>query len=92
VNTYLGPEPPRNTATLDVSDVGRYDIVTHMPSLDPRLENGQSYQAYAKPIARIKAPTAVRPGDPILLDGSASTASAETTIATYTWTLVQPEN
>jgi phage tail-like protein len=92
VNTYLGPEPPRQTATLDVSDVGRYDVVTQLPSLDPRLENGQSFVAYAKPIARIKALAAVRPGDSILLDGSASTAPAGTTITTYTWTLVQPEN
>jgi hypothetical protein len=90
VNTFLGPDPPRNTATLDVSDVGRYDVVTHMPSLDPRLENGQSYQAYGKPIARITAPAAVKPGDPILLDGGASAAPPGATITSYLWTLVQP--
>jgi phage tail-like protein len=42
VNTYLGPEPARNAAALDVSDVGRYDVVTHLPSLDPRMENGRA--------------------------------------------------
>jgi phage tail-like protein len=91
VNTYLGPEPARNTVTLDVSDVGRYDVVTHMPSLDPRLENGQEYQEYAKPIARIKAPAAVKVGDSILLDGGASTAPSGT-ITSYLWTLVQPKS
>jgi phage tail-like protein len=38
VNTYLGPQPPRGAATLDASQIGRYDVVTHLPSLDPRLE------------------------------------------------------
>jgi phage tail-like protein len=92
VNSYLGPEPPRSTATLDVSDVGRYDVVTHMPSLDPRLENGLAQGEYDTPIARINAPAAVRPGDPILLDGSASTARSGTTIASHLWTLVPPQN
>lgn len=40
VNTYLGPQPIRGTAALDVSAVGRYDVIRHLPSLDPRLENG----------------------------------------------------
>jgi phage tail-like protein len=93
VNTYLGPEPPRHTATLDVSDVGRYDVVTHMPGLDPRLENGQAAaEPHDTPIARISAPVIVRPGDSILLDGSASTAPSGTTVASYLWTLVQPQN
>jgi phage tail-like protein len=90
VNTYLAPEPPRNTATIDVSGVGRYDVVTHMPSLDPRLENGISYTAYAQPIARIKAPVAVKAGDTILLDGSSSSAPQGTTITSFTWTLLPP--
>lgn len=37
VNTYLGPVPPRNIVTVNVSDVGRYDVVKEMPSLDPRM-------------------------------------------------------
>jgi len=90
VNTYLGPDPPRNTATVGVSDVGRYDVVTHMPALDPRMENGASYIEYDRPIARIKAPIAVKPGDPILLDGSASSASPGATITSYVWTMLEP--
>ncbi len=90
VNTYLGPEPPRNEVTVGVSEVGRYDVVTEMPSLDPRMNNGWDTAEYARPIARILAPTAVKPGGSIVLDGGASTAPAGTTITQYLWTLVQP--
>jgi len=38
VNSYLAPEPPRGTASINVSQIGRYDVITHVPSLDPRLE------------------------------------------------------
>jgi hypothetical protein len=89
VNTYLGPEPQANTATLDVTDLGRYDVVTHMPSLDPRLENGQDYEEYPAPVARINAPVAVKPEATILLDGSASTAPSDLKIVKYEWTLLQ---
>jgi hypothetical protein len=89
VNTYLAPEPARNTATLDVSDVGRYDVVTHMPSLDPRMENGQHYEEYTQPIARIRVPTAIAAGATIVLDGSASTTPPGSNIASYQWTLLQ---
>jgi len=39
-NTYLAPEPPLDPAVVDVSRVGRYDTIQHVPSLDPRWENG----------------------------------------------------
>jgi phage tail-like protein len=87
VNTYLGPTQASQTATLDVSSVGRYDVVTHLPSLDPRMENGRVYEEYAQPIARINVPIAVLPGTPIVLDGSASTAPSGSNIASYQWTL-----
>jgi len=90
VNTYLGPGPEIGTATLDVSDIGRYDVVTHMPSLDPRLENGQSTESYPIPIANIKGPVAVAPGGTIVLDGSGSTAPDDLKIVNYQWNLVQP--
>ncbi len=88
VNTYLGPAPPRNTATLDVSDVGRYDVVTHLPSLDPRLEDGLAAANYTVPIARLKAPSAIKTGDAILLDASASASPTGTSIVSYSWTLL----
>jgi phage tail-like protein len=90
VNTYLGPESPRNPVTVDVSDVGRYDVVEQMPTLDPRMGNGQAAVQYAQPIARITAPAIVKQGSAITLNGGASTAPAGTTITSYQWTLVQP--
>jgi hypothetical protein len=90
VNTYLGPTPQRQTATLDVSDVGRYDVITHMASLDPRLEGGLAAADYAVPVARIKAPSAVKTGDTILLDAGASKPPSGTSIVSYTWTLIEP--
>ena len=90
VNTYLGPDPPANQVTVGLSDVGRYDIVTEMPSLDPRMNNGWISVGYGNPIARITAPTAIKMGDSITLQGAASTSPPGTTITKYVWTLVQP--
>jgi len=90
VNTYLAPEPQPRDATIGVSDVGRYDVVTHAPALDPRMENGRDYNAYGLPIARITGPAIVEPGQSITLSGSACTSPSGTTIQSYTWTLVPP--
>jgi phage tail-like protein len=92
VNSYLGPDPPRNPVTVGVSDVGRYDVVEEMPSLDPRMNNSWESADYAQPVARVTAPSAIRPGDPIVLDGGTSTSGAGTTIAQYRWMLVRPPN
>ena len=40
-NTWLAPEPPPQPVVVDVSSVGRYSLVRHVPSLDPRWENGE---------------------------------------------------
>jgi phage tail-like protein len=40
VDTYLAPEPPPDPVVVDASQVGRYSLVQHVPSLDPRWENG----------------------------------------------------
>ena len=92
VNTYLGPDRPRNQVTVGSSDVGRYDVVTGAATLDPRMENSWSAAQYAAPIARISAPPAVKSGDAIMLDGTASAAPAGATITRYQWTLVQPQS
>ena len=88
VNTYLGPEPVPDPATIGVTQVGRYDVVTHMPSLDPRLGGWQGYTEWAKPVARIKAPAFVPEGATILLDATGSTAPPGANLAGYQWTLV----
>jgi hypothetical protein len=87
VNTYLAPEPPRGMATLDVSQIGRYDVITHVPSLDPRLESGQSAGQWEKPVARLSAPKAVIEGRTVALDGSASTAPDGRIISGFSWNL-----
>jgi len=41
-NTFLAPEPPLEPVVVDSALVGRYDVIQHAPSLDPRWENGQA--------------------------------------------------
>ena len=41
-NTFLAPEPPLDPVVVDSSRVGRYEVIQHTPSLDPRWENGQA--------------------------------------------------
>jgi phage tail-like protein len=89
VNTYLGKDPPRGTATVDTSRIGRYDVVTHLPSLDPRLENGLSAAEWGQPVARLSGPTHIMENDTIQLDGSASTAPPGRSVVMYRWSLVQ---
>ncbi|HEX8713648.1 MAG TPA: phage tail protein, partial [Terracidiphilus sp.] len=92
VNTYLGPDRPRNPVTVGSSEVGRYDVVTGTASLDPRMENDWSAAEYAHPIARLNAPSAVKQGDSIVLNGGASASPPGTTITKYQWTLVPPQS
>jgi len=42
VNTFLTADPPPQPVVVNRTQVGRYNIVQHAPSLDPRWENGQS--------------------------------------------------
>ncbi len=41
-NSYLAPEPPADPASVDRSLVGCYNVIQHVPSLDPRWENGEA--------------------------------------------------
>jgi hypothetical protein len=97
VNTYLGPEPPRGKATIDASQVGRYNFVTHLPCLDPRLAGWEDYTEWPHSVARLKAPANVAEGAAIHLDASGSTAPAGGSLTEYQWALVsmsesQPQN
>jgi phage tail-like protein len=43
VNCYLAPEPPaEDPVIVQNSRVGRYNVIQHVPSLDPRYENGEA--------------------------------------------------
>lgn len=88
VNTFLEPETTAGAATLGQSDVGRYDVITHMPSLDPRLGGAPDAAQWQTPIARIVAPSHVAAGASIVLDGSASSAAPGGEIVAYRWSLL----
>jgi phage tail-like protein len=88
VNTYLAPEPPRRPARIDISQIGRYDVITGLATLDPRLENGETFLKYELPVARITGPSTVSQGQSIVLDGTASTAPPGLTVDSYTWSLL----
>ena len=89
VNTYLGPTPQRKPVRVDVSQVGRYDVVQEMATLDPRTENGPDIAEAASPIASIAGPGVISAGGVIVLDGSASTSPPGTSVESYRWTLIQ---
>src|SRR5262249_45884533 len=38
VDTYLGPRPGPRPAEVERSQIGRGDVVVHLPNLDPRLQ------------------------------------------------------
>lgn len=89
VNTYMGPDKQAGVATVDVSAIGRYDVITHLPSLDPRMENDPGYAGHPLPVARLTAPSVIVEGQAQLtLDGSASTAPPGSSINQYRWTLL----
>jgi phage tail-like protein len=41
-NTYLAPAAAADPAVVDLSTIGRYNRIQHVPSLDPRWENGEA--------------------------------------------------
>ncbi len=86
VNTYLAPEPPRAPVEVGVSQIGRYDVITTLPSLDPRLENA-AFSEWTSPVARLAGPQYMLPDESIVLDGSASTAPPGEKIISYQWAL-----
>ncbi|HEX4030668.1 MAG TPA: hypothetical protein VHX20_09920 [Terracidiphilus sp.] len=93
VNTYLGPSKPAGIATVDSSQIGRYDLITHLPSLDPRLESDPAYAGHPAPVARLTGPAAlIVNAASITLDASGSSAPAGSSIVAYRWTLEPPDS
>ena len=87
INTYLAPQPPPGVARVNVSQIGGHDFITHIPSLDPRYEDGVARQDYGRPLARLSAPAAVLTGAAITLDASGSAAPPGRAVSTYRWSL-----
>jgi phage tail-like protein len=91
VNTYLGPAKQAGVATVDTSQIGRYDVITHLPSLDPRMESDPAYAEHPAPVARLTGPAVIVQGSTsITLNGSGSTAAPGANIVEYQWTLQPP--
>jgi phage tail-like protein len=88
-NTYLTATPPRELARIDQSSIGGHAFIGHLPSLDPRLEEVAKESGFTKPVARVTGPKVVLLGQPISLDGSASTAPPGQTITEYLWAIVK---
>lgn len=81
LDTYLGPKPPSQPVRVDVSTIGRRDLITHVPSLDPRLGESPS----APPIAELAAGPPAELGAAFTLDGTASRPAAGRQVVRYHW-------
>lgn len=91
VNTYLGPEKKAGVVTVGQSTIGRYDLLTHLPSLDPRIEGDEDYASFTLPVAQLNGPSSLAMGQTtISLDGSASTSPANAKIVSYQWNVQEP--
>ncbi len=90
-DTYLRPEQPRQTVTLDRSQIGVYDILQQPASLDPRL-TGSFNADLNYPVAQAEVARSPLIGESFFLDGSNSQASAGRSISRYSWTLREGEN
>lgn len=92
VDTYLSAKPPVGAVTVDQSILGLNDVIQRPASLDPRLMGSfdprQDDARY--PLAQGRAPAAVPPDRPFLLDASLSQAFAGRRIDRYRWTLLGP--
>ncbi|PZO43621.1 MAG: hypothetical protein DCF15_22500 [Phormidesmis priestleyi] len=87
LNTYLSPQPPRRTVTLDQSRLGVYDILQQPASLDPRL-SGSFKGDLRYPLARAEIEGNLVVGESFVLDASRSEAFGGLSINRYIWTWV----
>jgi phage tail-like protein len=87
LDTYLRPQPRRQTVTLNRSRLGQHDILQHPASLDPRLA-GRVDADLRYPIAQADLASDPQPGQSFILDASRSQAFAGRHIARYRWTWV----
>lgn len=87
VDTYLTPKPVPGTARVDVSYIGRGDLIGRAPALDPRL-GGERQEAESPPVAQLTAPDTAEFGGSFTISGAGSNASEGHKIVNYTWTLL----
>jgi phage tail-like protein len=86
VDSYLAPKPAPGTATVEVSYIGRGDLIERAPALDPRL--GGEDVVVQPPVARLDAPAFVTFGGSFTLNASESKAFEGRKIVSYIWTML----
>ena len=84
VDTYLAPKPAPATARVDVSYLGRGDLIQRAPSLDPRL--GGEDVGMKRPDAEAAAPPSIAIGNSFEIHADASKAFEGRKIVKYIWT------
>jgi phage tail-like protein len=87
VDTFLRNKPPLQPVRVQTSEVGRFDVVQHLPSLDPRLEAGAGNIEFGDPVAKLSVPPFAVAGEPMLLDASDSRASGDNITTNFLWTV-----
>lgn len=93
VDSYLGIDPGPGPVKIDRSQLGLRDLLTSLPSLDPRLDGGSygppTELPAQRPVASAVTPVEAEFGQSFALDASASSAAPGHTIVSYRWTLTQ---
>jgi len=92
VDTYLRRKPPILPVRVEQSRIGVRDVLTGLPTLDPRIAAG----AYSPAAVRKQKPHAdpgpdltVNPEQPLHFDASRSSAAPGRKIVKYFWTLIE---
>lgn len=89
IDTYLVPKPGPSPVEIERSQLGAGDRLLGLPSLDPRLQNGNAgADVDPRPLAAIITTTAVSAGVPFVLDGSQSVAIGGHNITAFHWKLL----
>lgn len=91
VDTYLARPADLEPVRVNQSRLGAGDRVTHLPSLDPRLETGSlghpALVSTERPLADAGPDLMVDFGESFILDATNSRAGPGRRIARYVWTL-----
>lgn len=86
VDTYLAPKPGPRTARVDVSYIGRGDLIERAPSLDPRL--GGEDHPDQPPVAGLTVPPTAEFGGSFTVSGVDSKAGEGHKIVQYIWSML----
>jgi hypothetical protein len=85
VDTYLREPPEVRIARIDISRIGRGDVIEGGAAFDWRLEAGVGLTG-DPPIARLEGPALVDFATPFALSGARSTAAPGRSLSRFSWT------